>query len=237
MQRKPDQMRDVKITTGFIEYAEGSCLFELGGTKVICNATVEEGVPRFLRGQGQGWVTSEYSMLPRSGKTRMIRESSRGRKKGRTHEIQRLIGRSLRNAVDLSAIGERTIWLDCDVLQADGGTRCASVTGSFVALALALESLKKENLVKTLPLKHSVAAVSVGTLSGQAFLDLDYELDSRADVDMNVVMTDEGRFIEVQGTAEGESFTRSEMDFMLKLARKGIEELFKVQKKALKGVL
>lgn len=230
-------MRPIKIKTDFIEYAEGSCLFEIGNTKIICNATVEEGVPRFLRGKGVGWITSEYSMLPRSGKMRMIRESSTGRKKGRTHEIQRLIGRSLRSAVDMAELGERTIWLDCDVLQADGGTRCASITGSFIALVFALKHLKDKNIIESIPLKHFVAAVSVGIIDNEVWLDLDYGLDSRADVDLNLVMTDDGRFVEVQGTAEGDTFSSSQMKKMLKLGKMGIEELIDEQKNILKGVL
>lgn len=237
LKRKADKLRKVKIKTGYIEYAEGSCLFEIGNTKVVCNATVEEGVPRFLRGKNTGWITSEYSMLPRAGKMRMRRESTSGRKKGRTHEIQRLIGRSLRSAVDTSMLGERTIWLDCDVLQADGGTRCASITGSFISLAYALAHLKEKDIIKSLPIKHFVGAVSVGLVGGEVLLDLDYELDSGAEVDMNLVMTDAGKFVEIQGTAEGEPYSYEQMQKMLEVGKKGIEELILIQKNVLKGVV
>lgn len=230
-------MRKVNITTDYIEYAEGSCLFEIGNTKVICTASVEEGVPPFLRGQGTGWITSEYGMLPRSCKTRVPRESSKGKKGGRTHEIQRLIGRSLRSVVDMDSLGERTIWMDCDVLQADGGTRCASIVGSFIALCLALSDIKKKKLIDQIPVKDYVAAISVGMIKGEAHLDLNYEEDSTAEVDMNVVMTSSGKFVEVQGTAEREPFSRKEMDEMLKLAEKGVTNLIEKQKEVLKGVL
>ena len=230
-------MRKVNITTDYIEYAEGSCLFEIGNTKVICTASVEEGVPPFLRGQGTGWITSEYGMLPRSCKTRVPRESSKGKKGGRTHEIQRLIGRSLRSVVDMDSLGERTIWMDCDVLQADGGTRCASIVGSFIALCLALSDIKKKKFIDQIPVKDYVAAISVGMIKGEAHLDLNYEEDSTAEVDMNVVMTSSGKFVEVQGTAEREPFSRKEMDEMLKLAEKGVTNLIEKQKEVLKGVL
>ncbi|MBD3296048.1 MAG: ribonuclease PH, partial [Candidatus Omnitrophica bacterium] len=197
--RKSDSLRKINIKKGFIEYAEGSCLFETGHTKVICTASVEESVPPFMRGKGRGWVTAEYSMLPRSCQTRMPRESSRGKKAGRTYEIQRLIGRSLRSVTDLDSLGERTIWLDCDVIQADGGTRCASITGSFIAMCLALDNIREKGLLKAMPIREFLAAVSVGISGGQAFLDLDYSEDSRADVDMNVVMTSTGKFVEIQG--------------------------------------
>ncbi|MFC1549229.1 ribonuclease PH [Candidatus Omnitrophota bacterium] len=234
--RKADNLRGIKISTDYIKYAEGSCLFEIGDTKVICTASVEDGVPMFLKGQRKGWITSEYSMLPRSCQKRVSRESSKGKKGGRTHEIQRLVGRTLRGVVDMGALGERTIWLDCDVVQADGGTRCASITGSFVALCLALNMLKKQGIIDSIPVKQSVAAVSVGIIDGESYLDLNYEEDARAEVDMNVVMTDSGKFVEVQGTAEREPFSKDLMDKMLKLAEDGIKNLIKEQKTALKGV-
>lgn len=234
--RLPGGIRKVNITTGYIEYAEGSCLFEIGSTKVVCTASVEEGVPSFLKGQGVGWITSEYGMLPRSCKTRVPRESSKGKKGGRTHEIQRLIGRALRSVTDMDALGERTIWMDCDVLQADGGTRCASIAGSFIALALALDNLKKKKIISEIPLKNYIAAISVGIIGGKAQLDLNYEEDSTAEVDMNVVMTDSGEYVEIQGTAEREPFTRQEMDEMLHLAEKGVLALIEKQRAVLKGV-
>lgn len=230
-------LRKVNVVTDYIKYPEGSCLFELGNTRVICTASIEDGVPLFLRGQGTGWITSEYSMLPRSCQKRISRESTKGKKSGRTHEIQRLIGRSLRSVVDLDALGERTIWMDCDVIQADGGTRCASITGSFIALCMALEKLKKRGVFDRLPLRHFLAAVSVGVVDGKSLLDLDYDEDSRAEVDMNVVMTDSGNFVEVQGTAEREPFSQSVMDELMKLARRGVKKLIKEQKLALKGVV
>jgi len=235
--RLSNGIREIKIKTGYIKYAEGSCLFEVGNTKLICTATVEDGVPPFLKGRGTGWITSEYGMLPRSCQKRVSRESTRGRKNGRTHEIQRLIGRVLRAVVNTDVLGERTIFMDCDVIQADGGTRCAGVTGGFVALCLALDHLKKRGVFSSLPIEHFVAAISVGVVGGKAYLDLTYEEDSRAEVDMNVVMTESGKFVEVQGTAEREPFSRAQMDEMLKLARKGIEKLIGKQKTALKGVL
>jgi ribonuclease PH len=234
--RLANGIRKVKVKTDYIKYAEGSCLFETGNTKIICTASIEDGVPLFLKGQGRGWITSEYGMLPRSCQKRVARESTKGKKLGRTHEIQRLIGRVLRGVVDTGVLGERTIWMDCDVIQADGGTRCAGITGSFVALCLALSHLKKQGIFDTLPVKHFVAAVSVGIVGGKTYLDLTYEEDSHAEVDMNVVMTDSGRFMEIQGTAERESFSRVQMDEMLKLAKKGIESLIEQQKEALKGV-
>lgn len=235
--RKPDDLRKINVVNHFMKYAEGSCLFEAGNTKVICTASVEEGVPRFMRGNGKGWITSEYGMLPRSCSTRTARESTKGKKGGRTHEIQRLIGRSMRGIVDMSVIGERTIWMDCDVIQADGGTRCASITGSFIALYLALANLKTKGLIKEIPVKNFLAAVSVGIVDGEPCLDLCYEEDARAEVDMNVVMTDSGNFVEVQGTAEKEPFSREQMDHMLAFAEKGIGELMEIQKEALKEVL
>jgi ribonuclease PH len=235
--RKNSELRKIKITKGYIEYAEGSCLVEFGNTKVIATASVEPTVPPFLRGKGTGWVTAEYSMIPRSCKQRVPREASKGKLGGRTHEIQRLIGRSMRAVVDMAALGERTIWMDCDVIQADGGTRCASITGSFVALALALAKLKADGVIAELPIADYVAAVSVGMLGGKPALDLDYEEDSTADVDMNIVMTGSGKFIEVQGTAEKEPFAKADMEKLLALARDGIDTLVAAQKKTLKGVL
>lgn len=235
--RRPDELRKVRITKDYIKYAEGSCLIELGDTKVVATASVEEAVPPFLRGQGTGWVTAEYGMLPRSCKTRVQREVSKGRPGGRTHEIQRLIGRSMRSVVDMSKLGERTIWLDCDVLQADGGTRCGSITGSFIALALTLDKMRRDGLIKDIPISDYVAAVSVGILDSVSVLDLDYEEDSRASVDMNVVMTGKGLFIEVQGTAEKEPFGKEDMNRLITLAKLGITELVSIQKKMLKGII
>jgi ribonuclease PH len=230
--RALDQARDIKLTTGYTKHAEGSVLVEFGDTKVICTATIEENVPRFLKGQGKGWITSEYGMLPRSTGSRMAREAARGKQGGRTVEIQRLIGRSLRAAVDLEKLGERTITIDCDVIQADGGTRTASITGGCVALMLALNGLVEKGKLKASPLKQQIAAISVGIYEGHAVLDLDYPEDSAAETDMNVVMTNRGGFIEVQGTAEGESFDQSEFDAMLGLARKGLDEIFILQEQA-----
>jgi len=227
-------LRKIKITLGFMKFAEGSCLFEIGNTKVICTASVEEGVPRFLKGKGTGWVTAEYGMLPRSCKTRVVREAQRGKLGGRTQEIQRLIGRSLRAVVDLKKLGERTIWMDADVIQADGGTRCASITGCFVALVLALKKLKENYTIDKIPLSDYVAAVSVGIVSGKEMLDLSYEEDSQADVDMNIVMTGKGKFIEVQGTAEHEPFSKKELDKLVLLAQNGIKKIIAIQKKTLK---
>ena len=234
--RAKDSLRDVKIAKDYIKYAEGSCLIEMGDTKVIATASVEDGVPPFLKGKGKGWITAEYGMIPRSCKTRAPREATKGKLGGRTHEIQRLIGRSMRTVVDLDAIGERTIWMDCDVIQADGGTRCASITGSFIALALALDNMRKEGIIKKIPISDYVAAVSVGIINGEKMLDLDYGEDSNAEVDMNVVMTGSGRFIEVQGTAEKEPFDKKEMGELIALAEKGIDDLVTIQKKALKGI-
>ena len=235
--RKHNELRAIKVTKNYIKFAEGSCLIEFGNTKVITTASVEETVPSFLKGKGKGWVTAEYSMIPRSCKSRVPRESSKGKLGGRTHEIQRLIGRSMRTVVDTKALGERTIWIDCDVIQADGGTRCASITGSFIALVLALAKLKKNGVLKGIPVSDYVAAVSVGMLDGVPVLDLDYEEESTADVDMNIIMTGDGRFIEVQGTAEKEPFSKSDMEKLLALAKKGVEELILIQKKALKGLM
>ena len=231
--RKADEMRPVSITRDFIRHAEGSVLITVGETKVICTASVEEKVPPFLRESGQGWVTAEYGMLPRSTKTRTPRETSTGRPTGRTFEIQRLVGRSLRGVTDLPALGERTIWIDCDVIQADGGTRTAAISGAFIALADAFHTLQQNGRLAKLPLKDFVAATSVGVVEGQVVLDLCYAEDAIADVDMNVVMTGSGNFIEVQGTAEESPFDRSHLDAMLQLAGTGIQELIAKQRKLL----
>ena len=228
--RQPDKLRPVTITRRYIKRAEGSVLIEVGDTKVICTASIENKVPPFLRNSRQGWITAEYGMLPRSTDTRMQRESTRGRVSGRTHEIQRLIGRSLRSVVDLSKIGERTVWIDCDVIQADGGTRTASITGACIALFDALTYMRKNKDIDIMPLKDFVAATSVGVVNGQVLLDLNYIEDSRADVDMNIVMTGSGKFVEVQGTAEEEPFTAEQMQEMLSLAKAGIDELIKTQR-------
>jgi len=229
--RKPTQMRPLKITPSYIKTADGSVLIEMGDTKVICTAKLEERVPQFLRNSGKGWITAEYGMLPGSSQTRIGRESARGRVGGRTHEIQRLIGRSLRAIADLKSLGERTIWIDCDVIQADGGTRTASITGAYVALAQATRSWLHRGVIGADPIKDSVAAVSIGVVDGKIHLDLCYEEDSRADVDMNFVMTGSGKFIEVQGTAETSPFTKKQMERMAELAQQGIKELLKAQKK------
>ena len=229
--RAPDQMRPVEVTSGFLQTAEGSALITVGNTRVLCAATVEDSVPQFLRGSGKGWVTAEYSMLPRATTKRTPREVNRGRPSGRTHEIQRLIGRSLRAVVDQALMGERTVTLDCDVVQADGGTRTASVTGAFVALALALQQCVKYGMIKRLPLIDYVAATSVGILGTEPMMDLCYEEDSQAAVDMNVVMTGAGRFVEVQATAERHAFDDEQMARMLALARRGIAELVEIQKR------
>ncbi|NLJ86955.1 MAG: ribonuclease PH [Firmicutes bacterium] len=231
--RKPDELRQMKITRNFNKYAEGSVLIEAGDTKVICTASIEDKVPPFLRGNGQGWVTAEYSMLPRATETRNIREATRGRLSGRTSEIQRLVGRALRSVVDLEALGERTVWLDCDVIQADGGTRTASVTGAFVAMMDALQRLGQTTNWGRLPIASFVAGVSVGLVDGIPLLDLCYAEDSQAQVDMNVIMTGDGKIIEIQGTAEGAPFSRQEMDVMLNLAEKGISELVSLQQRIL----
>lgn len=231
--RAVDQIRNTKITPNISPYAEGSALIEVGGTKVICTASVEDKVPMFLRNKGLGWVTAEYAMLPRATNTRTQRETQRP--SGRTQEIQRLIGRSLRAIVDTKLLGERQIYIDCDVIQADGGTRCASITGAYVALALACRKLMKNNIIKTSPIMSEVAAVSVGILDGTPILDLAYTEDSTAEVDMNVVCTGTGKFIELQGTAEREPFSREQMDEMLILADAGINKLFQIQRNALAG--
>jgi ribonuclease PH len=231
--RRPDQLRDISITRQFTRHAEGSVLVAFGHTQVICTASVEEGVPRFLRGQGQGWLTAEYGMLPRSTGTRMGREAARGRQGGRTQEIQRLIGRSLRAGLDLSKLGEYTITIDCDVIQADGGTRTAAITGACVALVDALNGMQRDKRLLADPLLGLVAAVSVGVVDGVPVLDLDYAEDSTAHTDLNVVMGEDGGFIEVQGTAEGEPFERGALDAMLDLATAGISELVARQREAL----
>ncbi|MDB2384298.1 ribonuclease PH [Endozoicomonas sp.] len=231
--RTADQLREVSITRSYTKHAEGAVLVEFGDTKVICTASVERGIPRFLKGSGQGWVTAEYGMLPRSTSDRMGRESSRGKQGGRTLEIQRLIGRSLRAAVDLKQLGENTITIDCDVIQADGGTRTASITGACVALVDAIRYMQHRKMIKGDPLVNMIASVSVGIYKGSPVLDLDYPEDSAADTDMNVVMTEVGGFIEIQGTAEAAPFSQNEMTAMLALARQGIEELIVLQKQAL----
>lgn len=233
--RAPTDLRAITLTRNFTCHAEGSVLVDFGATRVICTASVETGVPRFLRGSGSGWVTAEYGMLPRSTGSRMDREASRGKQGGRTLEIQRLIGRALRSAVDLKKLGEFTITVDCDVIQADGGTRTAAITGACVALVDALNHLQRKKLLTTDPLRQMVAAVSVGVFQGMPVLDLDYREDSKADTDMNVVMGEDGGFIEVQGTAEGKPFQRAEMDAMLELAVSGIGRLFQLQREALAG--
>ena len=231
--RGAEFLRKINITRNYMKFAEGSCLIELGETKVICTASVDENVPQFLKGKGTGWVTAEYAMLPRSCQSRVQREGIRGSVSGRTHEIQRLVGRSLRAVVDMPVLGERTVWIDCDVIQADGGTRCASITGSFIALADALTWIKKKGLIEKLPLLDYVAATSVGMIKGEPVLDLTFGEDSNADVDMNIIMTGKGKFIEIQGTAEGEPFDDGQMQKLIALAKKGILQLVDVQKKAL----
>jgi len=228
--RPSDQLRPITITPNFLEHAEGSVLIEAGRTRVICTASVEDRVPPFLRNTGKGWVTAEYGMLPRATSTRTQREASAGKVGGRTQEIQRLIGRSLRAVTNLPALGERTVWIDCDVIQADGGTRTASITGAFVALALAFETLRKRDTLKTVPLSNYVAAISVGIVDGEPLLDLAYEDDSRAEVDMNIVKTGDGRFIEVQGTAEAIPFGRESLNRLLDLADSGIRQLIDRQR-------
>jgi ribonuclease PH len=235
--RAPDELRPIRITRGFTRHAEGSVLVEFGDTRVLVTATVEEGVPSFMRGKGEGWVTAEYGMLPRATHTRSPREAARGKQGGRTLEIQRLIGRSLRAAVDLRALGERTVTLDCDVLQADGGTRTASITGAYVALADAMDALVRRRAIAAGPLHGQIAAVSVGIVDGVPVLDLDYAEDSSAETDMNVVMNNGGGFIEVQGTAEGHAFRRHELDALLDLAAGGCQRLFAAQAEALAGPL
>ena len=231
--RAPEQLRPVKFTRHYTRHAEGACLVEFGDTRVLCTATIEDGVPSFQRGSGRGWITAEYGMLPRSTHTRSAREAARGKQTGRTQEIQRLIGRSLRAIVDLAALGDRTVTIDCDVLQADGGTRTASITGAYVALVDAVEKLVRKRALASSPIHGQVAAVSVGICSGVAVLDLDYLEDSQAETDMNVVMNNGGAFIELQGTAEGHAFRRHELDEMLNLAAQGISRLHANQAQAL----
>ena len=231
--RQPDQLRKIALTCHFTKHAEGSVLVEFGDTKVICTASVEDRVPPFLKGKGSGWITAEYGMLPRATHERSGREASKGKQGGRTMEIQRLIGRSLRAAMDLSALGERTVTIDCDVIQADGGTRTASITGGYVALVLAMRRLMKMKKVKTNPIHGQIASVSVGIYQGIPVLDLDYREDCEAETDMNVVMNDAGAYVEVQGTAEGHAFRRQELDAMLDLAGKGIQDLLLCQLEAL----
>lgn len=232
--RKNNELRHVAIKKGFLKNAFGSCLIEMGNTKVICTASVEEKVPQFLKNEGKGWLTAEYGMLPASCSERIARESSKGRPSGRTQEIQRLIGRSLRSIVDLKKMGERTIWIDADVIQGDGGTRTASITGGFIALAEAIEKLKRGGILTESPIQDYIAAVSVGLVDGKSCLDLCYTEDSKAEVDMNFVMTGSGKFVEVQGTAEGSPFSQKEMDALLALAKKGIADLIQIQKKYVK---
>jgi ribonuclease PH len=231
--RQQNQLRDVKITRNFTKHAEGSVLVEFGDTKVICTASIEGRVPSFLRGKGQGWVTAEYGMLPRSTGSRMTREAAKGKQSGRTVEISRLIGRSLRAAVDLEVLGENSITIDCDVIQADGGTRCASITGACVALVDAINHMLKEGIIKTNPLKYMISAVSVGIYNGESVLDLDYLEDSAAETDLNVIMANNGGFVEIQGTAEGEPFQPEQLNSMLELAKLGLAEISNLQNAAL----
>ncbi|MEI6438283.1 MAG: ribonuclease PH [Candidatus Omnitrophota bacterium] len=229
--RKADELRKITVQKNYLKHAEGSCIIAFGDTKVVCSASVEESVPPFLKGKGQGWVTAEYGMLPRSCTQRISREKGAS---GRTQEIQRLVGRSLRAVVDMKKLGERTVKIDCDVIQGDGGTRTASITGGYIALVLALKKIKKDGLLLQWPITRQIAAISVGISEGKPVLDLNYHEDSKAEVDMNIVMVDSGDFVEVQGTAEGKAFSKKQMDAMLKLAEKGIKELFIIQNKALK---
>ncbi len=231
--RRKDELRPVTVTRHFIKHAEGSVLIEVGQTRVICTASIEERVPSFLRDQGRGWLTAEYAMIPRSTSTRITREAATGRIGGRTHEIQRLIGRSLRAVVDLESLGERTVWIDCDVIQADGGTRTASITGAYIALVNAMRYAVRNGIIERNPVKDYLAAVSVGVVDGEPMLDLCYEEDFKAEVDMNIVMTGSGKYVEVQGTAEGEPFERETLDRLLTLAETGIKELIGIQKGAL----
>jgi len=231
--RKPSQLRPLKITPSYIKTADGSVLIEMGDTRVICTAKLEERVPPFLRNSGKGWITAEYGMLPGSSQQRIGRESSRGKVGGRTHEIQRLIGRSLRSVADLKSLGERSVWIDCDVIQADGGTRTASITGAYIALMEAVRVWRERGILSADPVKDAVAAVSIGIVDGKILLDLCYEEDSKADVDMNFVMTGSGKFIEVQGTAESAPFTKKQMERMAEIAHQGIKELLQAQKKVI----
>lgn len=231
--REYNKIRNVRIQRNYISHADGSCLIELGDTRVICTASIEESVPSFLKGKGSGWVTAEYGMIPRSCQVRIPRNKA----SGRTHEIQRLIGRSLRAITEMESLGERTIWIDCDVIQADGGTRTASITGSFIALVDSLMSLMNRGVIHTVPIRDFIAAISVGIIKGESYLDLSYSEDSNADVDMNVVMTGKGEFIEIQGTAERSPFSQGQMDKLLEFARTGISELIDIQRNLLKDVL
>ena len=233
--RRPDQLRPVDIQTGYLKTAEGSALITVGNTRVLCAASIEDSVPQFLRGRGKGWVTAEYAMLPRSTLKRTPREVAKGKPSGRTHEIQRLIGRSLRAVVDLDAMGERSVLLDCDVIQADGGTRTAAITGAYVALAIALDQLVQFGALKKSPLRDAVAATSVRIVAGQTMLDLDYEEDSRAGVDMNIVMTGSGKFVELQATAEHQPFDDDQLNHLIGLGRRGIAELVEMQKQVIKA--
>jgi len=233
--RKNDELRKIEVIPGFLEHPAGSCLISFGKTKVICSANVDEKIPPFLQGSGEGWITAEYGMLPGSTHTRSAREAVRGKQSGRTVEIQRLIGRSLRAVVDRKKLGERTILIDCDVIQADGGTRTASITGSFIAMAIAIKKLLKEGLISKNPIRESVAAVSVGKVNGEILLDLDYSEDSQAEVDLNLVATESGNIVEIQGTAEKFAFSREELNKILDLAFKGINELSEIQKRVLEG--
>lgn len=235
--RLNDQMRPVQIIPGFLKHPDGSVLIETGDTRVLCSAMVEDRVPPFMKNSGNGWVTAEYSLLPASTETRSPREAAKGKISGRTSEIQRLIGRSLRAVVDMEKLGERTIWIDCDVIQADGGTRTASITGSFVALYLALKKLKDRGVIESIPLKDYVAAISVGMVEGIPVLDLEYVEDSNADVDMNVIMTGSGEFVEIQGTGEKSVFSRQDLDVLLALAQKGIQELITLQKSIIEELI
>jgi len=232
--REPNQIREVKVTTNFIDYAEGSVLIELGKTRVVCTASVENKVPMFLKDAGQGWVTAEYSMLPRATQVRTIRDISAGKVSGRSNEIQRLIGRSLRTVVDLNVLSNRTIWIDCDVVQADGGTRTAGVTGGYIALVLACKNLLETNKINKMPITNFLAATSVGIVEGREVLDLSYLEDSTAEVDMNVVMVDDGKIVEIQGTAEGNPFSREQMNRLLNLAEEGVNKLIQIEKEILK---
>ena len=229
--RKNEELRHVKIHRNYIKYAEGSVLIEVGDTKVICTATIEEKVPPHLKDKNKGWVTAEYAMLPRSAHSRIVRESARGKIGGRTHEIQRLIGRALRSVVDLEMLGERTVWIDCDVIQADGGTRTASITGSFIALADAMKFALKNGMIAEMPVRDYLAAVSVGIVNEEPVIDLNYAEDSTAEVDMNIVMTGKGRFVEIQGTAEGLPFSKAQMEGLITLAKHGIEEIVGLQRR------
>ena len=232
--RKNEQIRPVKVTRNYTKYAEGSVYIEVGDTKVLCNVSVEERVPQFLKGSGEGWITAEYNMLPRSTGTRKVRDIARLKLDGRTMEIQRLIGRALRSVVDLKALGERTLWIDCDVIQADGGTRTASITGAFVAVLDAINKLHKDKVIKHMPVRNFVSAISVGIVDGEYLLDLCYEEDSNAKVDMNIIGTDDGQFVEIQGTGEEAPFTRSELNEILDLGEKGIKQMIQLQKDCLK---